>query len=131
MIEATFHGFDPDMHFEEGLKIQWDNRCRYCLENPKSVRFLEQVKHSPPYEAFFGHDNVFPKLMGHFMANAIRRGEVVPLPAEVYWAMAFAALFQLIKFHSTGGGLANSSPFILDQDKLEMTRNLVLKSLKP
>jgi TetR/AcrR family transcriptional regulator, multidrug resistance operon repressor len=131
MIEATFDGFDPEMHFEEGLSIQWKNRYRYWLENPMSGQFLEQVKHSPPYEAFFGQDKVFPRLMGHFMANAVARKEVIPLPAEVYWSVAFAPLYQLIKFHLAGKGLGNRGPFLLDESKLEMALALVLKALKP
>ncbi|MEQ8687022.1 MAG: TetR/AcrR family transcriptional regulator [Imperialibacter sp.] len=131
MIDATFRGFDPEMSFETGLRIQWKNRCRYWLENPMSGQFLEQVKHSPPYEAFFSQDKVFPRLMGHFMTNAIAKKEVIPLPAEVYWSVAFAPLYQLIKFHLSGKGLGNRGPFVLDESKLEMTLSLVLKALKP
>ena len=30
MAEATLLNFDPESHFDEGLKVQWMNRMRYC-----------------------------------------------------------------------------------------------------
>jgi AcrR family transcriptional regulator len=50
MAVATLEGFDPSMGFEEGLKIQWLNRARFCMENPMSMHFLEQIKFSPYHE---------------------------------------------------------------------------------
>ncbi|MEO5996439.1 MAG: helix-turn-helix domain-containing protein [Chitinophagaceae bacterium] len=31
MLEFTIRNFDADLHFEEGLKIQWENRATYVL----------------------------------------------------------------------------------------------------
>ncbi|WP_221392352.1 TetR/AcrR family transcriptional regulator [Dyadobacter sp. NIV53] len=47
MADATLINFDPESHFDEGLKIQWMNRINYCVANPYSMTFMEQVKHSP------------------------------------------------------------------------------------
>src|SRR5437762_537951 len=47
MADATLAGFSADMHFEEGMRVQWKNRMKYCLENPEEMDFLEQMKHSP------------------------------------------------------------------------------------
>src|SRR5690606_19425317 len=33
MTEATLKHFRPSMSFSEGLKVQWINRSRYCMEN--------------------------------------------------------------------------------------------------
>jgi TetR/AcrR family transcriptional regulator, multidrug resistance operon repressor len=32
MMDATLKDFDPAMSFSEGLKLQWINRARYCME---------------------------------------------------------------------------------------------------
>src|SRR5436190_13384426 len=47
MAEATLKNFDPDMHFDEGLKVQWMNRAKYCMKNPLQMHFLEQIRYSP------------------------------------------------------------------------------------
>ena len=31
MSDATLEGFSPEMHFEEGLKVQWMNRAKYFM----------------------------------------------------------------------------------------------------
>lgn len=131
MIAATFRDFDPEMNFAEGLRIQWRNRLRYSVENPMSGRFLDQIRHTPPYEAYFNGSGVFPKVMGAFIKNAIARGEVVALPKEVYWSIAFAPLYQLIKFHMTGKGLPGTEVFVFDDNKFELALGLVLKALTP
>lgn len=133
MVDATLEGFDPSMHFEEGLKIQWLNRARFCLQNPKSMHFLEQVKFSPYHEAFFKKmDNTFLKAMSDFVHHAIIRKEVVKLPVEVYWSIAFAPLYQLVKMHMSGRGLRGGpEKFVLDDKIMNQTLKLVLKALKP
>jgi hypothetical protein len=52
------------------------------------------------------------------------------LPFEVYWSVAYAPLYQLIKFHMQGNSYINSS-FTLDDKLMDKTLKLVLKALKP
>ncbi|HEY1202427.1 MAG TPA: TetR/AcrR family transcriptional regulator, partial [Niastella sp.] len=58
------------------------------------------------------------------------RGELQPLPFEVYWAIAFAPLYQLIKFHAQGNSPANAC-FRISDEIVDQTLKLVLKALKP
>jgi hypothetical protein len=53
------------------------------------------------------------------------------MPVEVYWSVAFAPLYQLVKFHKHGRGMPGTGPFKLDDKTLMMTLDLVLKALKP
>src|SRR5262245_31987535 len=46
MFAATLEGFDPDMPFEAGLKVQWINRARHFLKHPEEMHFLEQIRFS-------------------------------------------------------------------------------------
>jgi AcrR family transcriptional regulator len=133
MVDATLSGFDPSMHFEEGLKIQWLNRARFCMQNPTSMHFLEQIKYSPYHEAFIKKmDAAFYKSMGEFVHHAINRKELVKLPLEVYWSVAFAPLYQLVKMHMSGRGLrGGTEKFVLDDKIMNQTLRLVLKALKP
>src|SRR6187402_705695 len=44
MAEVTLVNFDPSMSFSEGLRVQWMNRARYCMQNPDQMYFLEQMR---------------------------------------------------------------------------------------
>jgi TetR/AcrR family transcriptional regulator, multidrug resistance operon repressor len=133
MVNATLDGFDSSMHFDEGLKIQWLNRARFCMQHPSSMHFLEQIKYSPYHEAFMKKmDNTFLKAMSEFVHNAISRKEIVKVSLEVYWSLAFAPLYQLVKMHMSGRGLRGGpEKFVLDDKIMNQTLRLVLKALKP
>ena len=132
MAEATLKDFDPDMHFDEGLKRQWLNRARYCMENPAEMHFLEQIRFSPFHEKCQAiMDTSFREAMRRFVRNAIERNELVNLPVEVYWSVAFAPLYQLVKFHMSGKGVSGNTPFELNEEMMEQTLRLVLRALKP
>ncbi|MHA4740089.1 TetR/AcrR family transcriptional regulator [Dyadobacter sp. MSC1_007] len=130
MADATLKNFDPEAHFDEGLKVQWINRMNYCLENPYSMTFMEQVRHSPLIDRST-MDTRFLQAMGRFVHKAIERQELIPLPIEIYWSVAFAPLYQLVKFHIAKTGMPGRPPFILDEEKINLTLGLVLKALKP
>lgn len=132
MADATLKDFDPEMHFAEGLKIQWINRARYSLKNPMKQDFMEQMRHSRYQEqAFKMLDRRFFDAMGIFVHTAIKRKELIPLPVEVYWSVAFAPLYQLVKFHIQGRGLKGDQRFVFTEELMTQTLNLVIKALTP
>jgi AcrR family transcriptional regulator len=132
MTEATLEDFDPDQPFAEGLRIQWINRARWCLGHPLEADFLEQVRFSPLHDAAQkAVPPTFTDAMRAFCANAIRRRELVKVPVEVLWSVAYAPLYQLIKFHRHGKGMPGTGPFALDDKTLLRALELVLKALKP
>ncbi len=131
MAELTLAGFDPEMSFADGLRLQWINRARYCLSNPKRMHFMEQIRYSPFYARESARNNPFSNTLRTFVEGCIRRGELVQVPVEVYWAIAFAPLYQLVKFHMHGRGLPGTGPFALDEKILNRTLSLVLKALAP
>lgn len=129
---TTLGDFHPGMSFQEGLRVQWKNRARWCLENPVEAAFIDQVRFSPLHDR--AHKCIAPEFaqtMKSFVKGAIARGELVKIPVEVYWSVAFAPLYQLIKFHQHGKGLPGTGPFALDEKTLNQTLELVLKALKP
>lgn len=130
MADATMLNFDPDSHFDEGLKVQWLNRMNYCLANPYSMTFMEQVKHSPLIDRSV-IDRRFLDAMSKFVHTAIDRKELIPLPIEIYWSIAFAPLYQLIKFHISKTSMFGRPPFLFDDEKINLSLQLVLKALKP
>ncbi len=131
MADATLENFDPKTSFSEGLKVQWINRARYCMKYPKIMQFMEQSRHSPFFEkAVHYMDERFKTVMSQFVTNAIERGELVKVPVEVYWSIAFAPLYNLVKFHMDGHSLAGSE-FSLTDEVMFNTLDLVLKALRP
>lgn len=131
LVEYSLKGFDPEMSFEEGLTIQWKNRMKFFLKHPAEMEFLEIIRYTVFYEqvAKMMKSN-FGTSMDRFMRNAIANKQLLALPFEVYWSVAFAPLYQLIKFHTQGQSYVNSN-FVLTDDAMMQSLKLVLKALKP
>jgi len=131
MTEITLKNFDPSMSFNEGLKLQWINRAKYCLKYPEQMHFLEQIRHSPLHDKFLGmmHEK-FKTVMGTFLSNSIKKKELINVPIEVYWSVAFAPLYNLVKFHMTGKSIGGHK-FVFSDKIMMKTFELVLKALKP
>lgn len=132
MHEATLKDFHPDMHFGEGLLIQWRNRFKFYLQHQLESNFMEQIKHSPYHHKYFeSSDSKFAQTMTQFAKNAVERKELTRLPVEVYWSIAFAPLYQLVKYHVNGTYFPNSEKFILTDKRMMQAFDLVLKALTP
>ncbi|MEO8763552.1 MAG: TetR/AcrR family transcriptional regulator [Ginsengibacter sp.] len=131
MMDITFKNFDPALSFSEGLRVQWVNRAKYCMKYPDQMHFLEQLRHSPYSDkltSMMGEN--FKLQMREFVSNAIKRKELVKVPVEVYWSIAFAPLYNLVKFHMTGQSIGGRK-FVLSDKIMKETFELVLKALKP
>lgn len=132
MTACTLENFDPAASFSEGLKVQWINRARYCLKHPVEAHFMEQIRFSPLHDkAVKSMDPAFMQAMRAFVKGAIARKELISIPVEVYWSIAFAPLYQLLKFDKHGKGMPGSGKFVLDEKTMMLTLDLVLKALKP
>lgn len=130
MAEAMLQNFDPSLSFEEGLRIQWRNRVRYMLANPKTILLLEQLKHSTYYMKIFepGTD-CFRQAMRDFMKKAVKNGEIDRMQPEVFWSLAYAPLYNLIRFELDGRSMG-TRPFKLKQAMINQCFERVLRSLK-
>jgi len=131
MATATLKNFDPAMSFREGLRVQWMNRARFCMKNPKQMQFMEQLRHSPLQEkALATIDTSFKEAMSAFVGNAIKRNELVKVQLEVYWSIAFAPMYNLVKFHLEGTSIGGKK-FTLTDKVMSETLALVIKALTP
>lgn len=131
MVAASLENFDPKLSFAEGLTIQWKNRAKYWLQNPKQAKFLEQVRHSPVgQEVYAKVKKEFAQVMTEFVKGAVKRNELISLPIEVYWAVAFAPFYQLVKFHDDGKSMSGK-PFKWSDAYMNQTLSLVIKALTP
>jgi AcrR family transcriptional regulator len=131
LIESSLKGLHPKMSFADGMEIQWKNRMAFFLKYPLDIEFIEQIRYTPIYNTMKQTIRKnFGEVLGKFMHNAINRGEVSPLPFEVYWSIAFAPLYQLIKFHMQGESPGNDV-FVISDELVNQTLQLVLKALKP
>lgn len=129
MSAVMLEDFDPECSFAEGLRQQWKNRSKCMLENPLSVQMIEQLRSSTYQDKVFEiFGDLFKEPMSKFMDNAVKRGEIDPLPLESYWSVAFAPLYNLIRFHNEGCSLSGK-PFVLTDEVLWKAFDLVLKGL--
>ncbi len=130
LTATILKNFDPDMHFEEGMRIQWRNRADYWLENPIRASFLEQLKHSPHrVRVFESLDLEFVNAMSKFVHNAIANKELMPMSSEVFWSVAYAPLYNLIRFHTEGLSLAGR-PFQLSEEIMWEAFEVAMRALK-
>lgn len=136
MTEEVLRGFDPDGPFADGLRVQWQNRARHALAHPLEARFLEQVRHSPYFAPFQARlASTFSATMKRFAVNAIARKEMRPMPPEIFWALVYAPLYQLIRFAQEDGGFFRALPghpkFQLTDAMLEVALQGVLRAVRP
>lgn len=130
LSKIMLEDLDPESSFADGLRQQWKNRARCMLENPLSAQMIEQLRTSSYQQKIlevFGH--YFKEPLGRFIHNAIERGEIDEMPFETYWSIAFAPLYNLIRFHNEGQSLGGK-PFKLTDEVLWRTFDLVLKAFK-
>lgn len=131
MMKAFLQDFDPEMPFAKGMEVQWKNRAKYFLEFPMETRFSEQIKHSPFYaKALSMQSTEFKQVMGTFIKNAWDRKELSCVPFEAFWSVAYAPLYQLMKYHSQGKNHLNED-FELNDQIMAQTLALVIKALTP
>jgi TetR/AcrR family transcriptional repressor of multidrug resistance operon len=127
--EATLKNFDPNMSFEQGLWLQWKNRFAHNIRYPHHIFFMEQFRNSPLINHRDIKENNFKEAMGLFFKNAIRRNELIELPVEIFWAIAYGPLYTLIKFHFAKKSLMGNK-FILTEQKMKQAFNTVIKALR-
>lgn len=130
MTEAMTKGFSASLSFEEGMRVQWQNRYQYILKNTSAHLFFEQLRTSTYQERFLENFmKKFKLVISQFMTNVVARGEVDPMPLEVFWSIAYAPLYSLIRFDREGQSLAGK-PFKMTDEVLWRTFDLVIKALK-
>ncbi|REH01957.1 TetR/AcrR family transcriptional regulator [Flavobacterium aquicola] len=123
--------FSPTMPFKEGLRKQWENRARFTIENPLSVACWELLSHSSYRESILEKSIIdFKTVMSTFLNNAIEKKELVCMPKEVFWSIAYGPLYTLLRFHNEGKNMAGT-PFKLTKEATDEAFELVIKALTP
>ncbi|MBW3519193.1 TetR/AcrR family transcriptional regulator [Flavobacterium sp. NKUCC04_CG] len=130
LADLILKDFSPDMSFEAGLRQQWINRYHQMMHKRDSVLFMVQVKSSSYYRDFLKVlMNKIKQQLNQFLENAINRQEIDRIPLEVYWSIAHAPLYSLIKFHYEEIDL-EGKPYQLDESVMWQTFDLVVRALK-
>lgn len=131
-FSRTIKDFSPSMSFAEGLWKQWENRAAFAVEFPTEVACFEVIKHSPHGESILavGQLSLFKEYMTEFFENAVRNKELIPLPMDVFWSVAYGPLYALLRFHREGKSLGGK-PFTLTKEIMEEAFKITLKGLRP
>lgn len=122
---AAMQHFEPDMGLQPGLWLQWQNRYKHIKRWPLEFRFTEQFRNSPLVAR---QQNDFQSAMQAFVKRCVEKGELVKIPDEVYWSLAYGPFYTLIKFHLHRSNMAGK-PFALSPTLLKQTFDRVLLSL--
>lgn len=128
--KVALEGFSPEMSLSDGLWLQWQNRLRFILEFPVQFAFYEQFRHSPLINRGDMKFAVFKENMQQFIVNAVRNQELRPMPTEVYWSMAYAPFYSLVRCKYQGKSML-SDCFELSDDVIRQTFEMVIKALRP
>ncbi len=127
--DTALHNFSPDLPFEKGIWLQWNNRLKFILTYPIHFRFMEQFKNSP----LVNHNDVklteFKENMKLFLKNAIKRGDISPMDPEIFWSITYGPFYALVKFHLQEKSLANKH-FKLTEAKMKQTFSMVMNAFK-
>lgn len=130
MADEVMSEFDPLVPFEQGIKEQWMNRSNYMMKNRQAMLFFEQLKNSSYQEKVYeSSTNGFKEKMMAFLKHAIANNEINAMPIEVFWSVAFAPLYTLVRFHYDGRSVGGK-PFELTDDVLLKTLALVTRALR-
>lgn len=130
VAHASLKGLTDDISFEEGLWMQWQNRANFAVNNRLHIACSDQLQHSSYRDKFreaVGAE--MKKKAGPFFKNAVARGEINDMPIEIYWSVAFAPLYSLVRWHKDGHSL-DGKKFILTPKIMRETFEYVMKGLK-
>lgn len=130
-FEKMFDGFSVDMSFRDGLRNQWENRIYFYLNFTQQATCFELLKHSTYGDAIIEEiTGDYKQTMTEFMLAAIERKELISVPYEIFWSIAYGSLYSLLEFHREGKSMSGK-PFILTDKLKDEAFNLVLKALTP
>ncbi|MBZ4034413.1 TetR/AcrR family transcriptional regulator [Flavobacterium sp. 17A] len=130
-FEKMFDGFSAEMSFKDGLRNQWENRIAFNLNFPLQTSCFELLKHSTYGDAIIKEiTGDYKQIMTEFMLAAIERKELIAVPYEIFWSIAYGSLYSLLEFHRDGKSMSGK-PFSLNDNLKNEAFNLVLKALTP
>ncbi|HMS66540.1 MAG TPA: TetR/AcrR family transcriptional regulator [Saprospiraceae bacterium] len=130
MVKATFEGFHQEMDLKTGLWVQWTNRANFHLNHYLETQFYEQLKLTPYKDKLAENITAkFSQEMGGFMKNAVKNGETDRTKPEVFWSVAFAPLYNLIRFHIAGKSMGGA-PYQLSEQDMKAAFDIVIKGIK-
>ena len=128
--QDALKGFDKNAPFATGLWQQWLARFQNVMKNPTAFMFYNQFRNSPLIKYKKIEEPEFTKIMRAFVKNAVAKNEIIALPVEIFWAIAYGPFYTLIKFHLDQASMSGK-PFSLDERKMKGAFDLVLKALQP
>ncbi|MEN0009411.1 TetR/AcrR family transcriptional regulator [Flavobacterium nitrogenifigens] len=130
-FEKMFDGFSTDMSFRDGLQNQWENRIYFNQNFALQATCFELLRHSSHGDAIIQEvTGKYKQMMTEFMLSAIERKELISVPYEVFWSIAYGSLYSLLEFHRDRKSMSGKS-FVLNEEIKNNAFNLVLKALTP
>ncbi len=127
---TALEGFHPQLSLRDGLWLQWQNRRRFIREFPTQFRFYELFRHSALIDRGNHQFSLFKEHMQQFVAHAVANGEMRAMPPELYWSMAYAPFYSLVRCELQQKCLSRDE-FQLSDTVLAEAFEMVLQAFKP
>ncbi len=128
--EFALEGFYPELSLRDGLWLQWQNRLRFIRTYPIAFAFYEQFRHSQLIHRGDLQFSLFKENMKQFVANAVVHGEMLAMQPEVYWSLAYAPFYALVRCQAQNK-CTFSENFVLSEEVLRQTFEMVINAFKP
>ena len=130
-MSKTLKDFSPTMSFAQGLRKQWENRAAFALKYPNEVACYEIIRHTA-HGDYIAEQSLqgFKTAMAEFCRNAIHNKELIAVPVNVFWSVAYGPLYTLLRFHGEGKSIGGK-PFKFSKKIMDETLQLVIKALTP
>lgn len=140
--DQVLEDFDPEAPFEKELWRQWQRRIRFFQERPLEWQFIQQVMHSALHEKYMVRTPAnIGDVMSAFVTRAVERGELTDFglgktwrkafPREVFWSLAYAPLYSLLRWIPDRTKPLEESPARVDPSLIQKTFACVIKGLRP
>jgi hypothetical protein len=91
---------------------------------------MEQFRNSPLIHHKDIKTDEFRISMCEFVANAIKHKQLAEMEPEMFWALAYAPFYTLVKFHLQKRSMMSDS-YRLTQAKMKKTLSRIILSLQP
>jgi len=103
LSRSILAAYSEDLAPKERFRRLWLKACRYCIENPKKIVFLEQYENSPYFRKSLEEEHYrYFQPVFDFFEHAIEEGIVKDLPMEMLLSLSWEVTVCLAKKHLTG-----------------------------
>lgn len=103
MAEAMFNESHTGKGYKHRFFVGWIDLCRYFINNPSALNFIEQYNSSPyAKKDTCKKISTFGEKFNEFFRHGIDSGMVKPIDQNLITSIVFGCIISTAKFHLSG-----------------------------